>query len=175
MAERAAQSVAAIHDEHRLDARCLDVAVRAQIQVGLLARSDLAHASGLRAKLACAPSPSHSRAAIATRKAKWDRKYQKRHGISSGKAEDLPPGLADKLDRLARRIYRALHMTGYARIDFRVRADGTPLVLEANANPNLERAEDFAEAARHDGIAYPALLQKLITLGRGYRAEWRED
>jgi D-alanine-D-alanine ligase len=115
------------------------------------------------------------RAAIATRKAKWDRKYQKRHGISSGKAEDLPPGLADRLDRLARRIYRALHMTGYARIDFRVRADGTPLVLEANANPNLERAEDFAEAARHDGIAYPALLQKLITLGRGYRAEWRED
>lgn len=114
------------------------------------------------------------RAAIATRKAKWDREYQQRHGITSGKAVDLPPGLAEKLDRLARRIYRALHMTGYARIDFRVRADGTPLVLEANANPNLERAEDFAEAARHDGIGYPDLLQKIITLGRGYRAAWRE-
>jgi len=114
------------------------------------------------------------RAAIATRKAKWDRGYQNRHGITSGKAVDLPAGLAEKLDRLARRIYRALHMTGYARIDFRVRADGTPLVLEANANPNLERAEDFAEAARHDGIDYPALLQKIITLGRGYRAEWRD-
>ena len=50
-------------------------------------------------------------------------------------------------------------MTGYARIDFRVRADGTPFVLEANANPNLEREEDFADAALHDGIAYPALLQ----------------
>jgi D-alanine-D-alanine ligase len=115
------------------------------------------------------------RAAIATRKAKWDRDYQQRHGITSGKAVDLPPGLAEKLDRLARRIYRALHMTGYARIDFRVRADGTPLVLEANANPNLERAEDFAEAARHDGIGYPDLLQKIITLGRGYRAAWREN
>jgi D-alanine-D-alanine ligase len=66
-------------------------------------------------------------------------------------------------------------MTGYARIDFRVRADGTPLVLEANANPNLEREEDFAEAARHDGISYTALLQKIITLGRSYRAEWRVD
>jgi D-alanine-D-alanine ligase len=115
------------------------------------------------------------RAAIATRKAKWDREYQQRHGITSGRAVDLPPGLAEKLDRLARRIYRALHMTGYARIDFRVRADGTPLVLEANANPNLERAEDFAEAARHDGIGYPDLLQKIITLGRGYRAAWREN
>ena len=65
-------------------------------------------------------------------------------------------------------------MTGYARIDFRVRADGTPFVLEANANPNLEREEDFADAALHDGIPYPALLGRLISLGRGYRAEWRE-
>ncbi|HTL49075.1 MAG TPA: hypothetical protein VL219_00300 [Steroidobacteraceae bacterium] len=115
------------------------------------------------------------RAAIATRKAKWDRAYQKRHGITSGKAEGLPAGLAERLDRLARRIYRALHMTGYARIDFRVGEDGVPFVLEANANPNLEREEDFADAALHDGVAYAELLQKLIALGRGYRAEWRED
>jgi D-alanine-D-alanine ligase len=114
------------------------------------------------------------RAAIATRKAKWDREYQLRHGISSGRAEELPAGLAEKLDRLARRIYRALHMSGYARIDFRVGADGTPFVLEANANPNLEEEEDFALAALHDGIAYPALLGRIMSLGRGYRAEWRE-
>jgi len=115
------------------------------------------------------------RAAIATRKAKWDRTYQKRHGITSGKAEGLPAGVAERLDRLARRIYRALHMTGYARIDFRVRSDGTPFALEANANPNLERAEDFADAARNDGIPYPELLRRLITLGRGYRAAWQDD
>ncbi|HEY7753246.1 MAG TPA: hypothetical protein VH856_05480 [Steroidobacteraceae bacterium] len=115
------------------------------------------------------------RAAIATRKAKWDRAYQKRHGITSGKAQDLPPGLADRLDRLARRIYRALHMSGYARMDFRVREDGTPWALEANANPNLEQEEDFADAALHDGIRYPALLQRIISLGLSYRAEWRED
>lgn len=115
------------------------------------------------------------RAAIATRKAKWDRAYQARHGITSDKALNLPPGLAERLDRFARRVYRALHMTGYARIDFRVRADGTPLVLEANANPNLEQAEDFADAALHDGIAYPQLLQRIISLGRAYRAEWRQD
>jgi D-alanine-D-alanine ligase len=115
------------------------------------------------------------RAAIATRKAKWDRAYQKRHGITSGKAEGLPPGLAEKLDRLARRIYRALHMTGYARIDFRVREDGTPFALEANANPNLEREEDFADAALHDDIPYAGLLERLMSLGCSYRAEWRED
>jgi len=115
------------------------------------------------------------RAAIATRKAKWDRDYQARHGITSGKAEELPPGLAERLDRFARRVYRALYLTGYARIDFRVRADGTPFVLEANANPNLEQEEDFAYAALHDGIDYPQLLQRIISLGRAYRAEWRQD
>lgn len=115
------------------------------------------------------------RAAIATRKAKWDHAYQQRHGITSGKAENLPPGLAEKLDRLARRIYRSLHMSGYARMDFRVRADGTPFVLEANANPNLEKEEDFAYAALHDGIDFPALLRRIISLGLSYRAEWRED
>jgi len=115
------------------------------------------------------------RAAIATRKAKWDHAYQERHGITSGKAENLPAGLAEKLDRLARRIFRALHMSGYARMDFRVREDGTPFVLEANANPNLEKEEDFAYAALHDGIKYPALLRRIISLGLSYRAEWRED
>jgi D-alanine-D-alanine ligase len=113
------------------------------------------------------------RSAIATRKAKWDRAYQARHGITSDRAANLPPGLAERLDRYARRVYRALHMTGYARIDFRVRADGTPFVLEANANPNLEQAEDFADAALHDGISYPDLLKRIISLGRAYRAEWK--
>ena len=114
-------------------------------------------------------------AAIATRKVKWDRAYQKRHKISTGAAQGLPAGLAERLDRLARRIYRALHMSGYARMDFRVRADGTPFVLEANANPNLAQQEDFASAAQHDGIAYASLLERIISLGRTYRAEWRQD
>ena len=30
---------------------------------------------------------------IATRKVKWDRKYQQRHGIGTGPARDLPAGL----------------------------------------------------------------------------------
>ena len=72
-------------------------------------------------------------------------------------------------------MFRALHMSGYARMDFRLRADGTAFVLEANANPNLAAEEDFADAALHDGISYPALLGRLMSLGRGYRAEWRED
>lgn len=113
--------------------------------------------------------------AIATRKVKWDRAYQQKHGITTGVALDLPAGVAEKLDRYARRIYRALHLSGYARMDFRLRADGTPFALEANANPNLEEREDFARSALHAGISYAALLERIIALGRGYRAEWRRD
>lgn len=114
------------------------------------------------------------RAAIATRKAKWDRAYQERHRITSCKALDLPEGLAERLDRQARRIFRALHMSGYARMDFRLRADGTAFALEANANPNLAAEEDFCDAALNEGMDYAALLERIIALGCAYRAEWRE-
>ena len=82
--------------------------------------------------------------------------------------------MLQQLDRLSRRIYRALHLSGYARIDFRMRADGDLFVLEANANPNLTREEDFAEAARAAGLGYKELLERIMQLGCQYRVEWRD-
>jgi D-alanine-D-alanine ligase len=64
-------------------------------------------------------------------------------------------------------------MSGYARMDFRVTPQGQVYVLEANANPNLEAAEDFAEAARAAGTPYGELLEHLMDLGLRYRAQWR--
>jgi D-alanine-D-alanine ligase len=112
--------------------------------------------------------------AIATRKVKWDRAYQKRYEITTRAADDLPPTVLHQLDRLSRRIYRALHLSGCARIDFRVKQDGSVFMLEANPNPNLAREEDFAESARAAGIEYDGLLERIMTLGRNYRVEWRE-
>ncbi|MBS0417372.1 MAG: D-alanine--D-alanine ligase [Proteobacteria bacterium] len=111
--------------------------------------------------------------AIATRKVKWDKRYQAKYGITTRAAEDLPPAVLATLDKLSRRIYRTLGLSGYARMDFRVRPDGSVYVLEANANPNLEAAEDFAESARAAGVAYEELLEKIMGLGSSYRAEWR--
>jgi D-alanine-D-alanine ligase len=111
--------------------------------------------------------------AIATRKVKWDKRYQAKYGITTRAAEDLPPAVLANLDKLSRRIYRTLGLSGYARMDFRVRPDGSVYVLEANANPNLEAAEDFAESARAAGVGYEELLEKIMALGSSYRAEWR--
>jgi D-alanine-D-alanine ligase len=113
--------------------------------------------------------------AIATRKVKWDRAYQKKYEITTSEANDLPPLVLARIDRLARRIYRALHLSGYARIDFRMREDGNLYALEANPNPNIEREEDFAAAARAAGVGYPKLLDRIMRLGQAYRAAWRTD
>ncbi len=112
-------------------------------------------------------------AGIATRKVKWDRKYQTKHGITTGLAPDLSPAQTDRLSRVAKRIYRALHMNGFARMDFRMRADGSVFLLEANANPNLTRGEDLAESAETAGVSYDALLMRIVNLGLSYMPEWR--
>jgi D-alanine-D-alanine ligase len=111
--------------------------------------------------------------AIATRKVKWDRAYQEKYGIKTGAAPELPAALLARVDRMARRIYRALHLSGYARIDFRLREDGALFVLEANPNPAIARQDDFAASAQAAGISYGKLLGRILRLGLDYRAEWR--
>jgi D-alanine-D-alanine ligase len=111
---------------------------------------------------------------IATRKVKWDRKYQQKHGIDTGPARDLPAGLAMRLASLTRRIYRALSLSGYARIDLRLKPDGSLYVLEANANPNLAETEDFAMSALSSGLGYDAALARILQYGQHYDAAWRE-
>lgn len=102
---------------------------------------------------------------IATAKVKWDYKYQEKWGIRSEAARDLPPGLPEKIAGIARRIYRCLDLSGYARIDFRLTPEGQLYVLEANPNPQLAYGEDFAESAQAGGIGYPELLQRIVNLG----------
>src|SRR5690606_1162841 len=48
---------------------------------------------------------------IATRKVKWDRKYREKHGITTGRAADLPADVEQRLAKLAKRVYRALYMS----------------------------------------------------------------
>ena len=117
---------------------------------------------------------SEAQAGIATRRVKWDQKYQERHGIETGPARSLSGDQRQQLTKLAKRIYRALHMTGFARLDFRMREDGKVFLLEANANPDLSIDEDFAESAARTGLKYPGLITKIVNLGLSYRPEWRE-
>jgi D-alanine-D-alanine ligase len=116
---------------------------------------------------------SSSGAPIATRRAKWDRKYQAKHGIKTAKTRDLTAAQREQLSDLAKRTYRALYMSGFARMDFRVCTDGRVVLLEANANPNLSKGEDLAASAKAAGMSYAALVNRIVALGLAYRPEWR--
>ena len=102
---------------------------------------------------------------IATEKVKHDTGYQERRKILTGPAKDLSPELVARIQGIAKRIYRTLALDGYARIDFRLAADGTPYFLEANPNPEIAESEEFAAAAKHDGIKYRELLHRILALG----------
>lgn len=110
---------------------------------------------------------------IATHRVKWDLAYQERVGVRTGPAKNLPEALARALPRLARRIHKALQLSGYARIDIRLREDGVPFVLEANPNPDLCYGEDFAESAHAMDLHYPELIQRILNLGLSYEVPWK--
>ena len=59
---------------------------------------------------------------IATERLKWSLAYQKKHGIDSGAAQDLPPEVAARIQEICKRVYRNLMLSGYARIDLRLDA-----------------------------------------------------
>jgi D-alanine-D-alanine ligase len=82
--------------------------------------------------------------------------------------------MPQRVAKAARRIYRALSLSGYARIDMRLTAEGSLYVLEANANPNLAETEDFATSALAAGLGYDKVLERLLQFGLGYDAAWRE-
>ncbi len=102
---------------------------------------------------------------IATAKVKFDPKYQERRGIVQGPAKDLTPEQTQRIQRIVKRICRVLVLDGYVRIDFRLSAAGVPYFIEANPNPEIALGEEFAEAAKHGGMPYPALLQRILALG----------
>ncbi|WHZ27087.1 MAG: D-alanine-D-alanine ligase and related ATP-grasp enzymes-like [Nitrospira sp.] len=102
---------------------------------------------------------------IATERVKWSRKYQQKYGITSREAENLSESKTEEIQNLAKGVYRALGLSGYARVDMRMDAEGHLYVLEANPNPQIAEDEDFADSAKKAGYHYEELLQELLNVG----------
>ena len=107
---------------------------------------------------------------IATERVKWSTKYQRKYGIKTQEAK-LGEDVARRVQHLCKRVYRALDLSGYARIDIRMDEAGRPYVIEANPNPQLAWGEDFAESAERAGVSYEQLLQRILLTGLQWRPE----
>jgi D-alanine-D-alanine ligase len=167
--ERLRERIEFIHEQTKSDALVEEYIEGRELYVGVLGNERLTTFPVWEMDFGTLPEVM---AGIATRKVKWDRGYQKKHGIRTAAARNLPDGCAAYLDKLSKRIYRALYLSGYARMDFRMRPDGSVYVLEANANPNISYGEDFAESAHASGLQYEGLLEQIMRLGTNYQAAW---
>ena len=108
---------------------------------------------------------------IATYSVKWNEKYRERWGIDYQFARNLPAGMAEKIQTLAKRVYRILDLNSYARLDLRLTAEGQLYVIEANPNAAISTEDDVAFSAERAGIMYDQLIQRILNLGLRYRRE----
>ena len=79
--------------------------------------------------------------------------------------------MAEKIQHVCKRAFRALELSGYARIDLRLEESGRVWVLEANPNPQIAKGEDFAASAAVTGLSYETVLQRIINLGMRWQPE----
>jgi D-alanine-D-alanine ligase len=168
--EKLAERVAFVHGKVGSDALVEQYIEGRELYVGVLGNQRLRVLPTWEMTFANLPEASE---AIATERVKWDAAYQKKLGIKTGPAAPLPEGLAPKLQSLCRRVFRALSLSGVARMDLRLAPDGGLWFLEANPNPNLERDEDLSLSAKAAGLSYSELIERLLQLGLEYRAEWK--
>ena len=110
-----------------------------------------------------------------TWRAKWDKAFRRLHNIDSGKAKKIAPATIRRIENVARESYLALGLSGYARLDLRLRENGDPVFLEANPNPSIRRGDDFALAAQAAGIDYDDLIEAIVRTAIVRHAQLRKS
>jgi D-alanine-D-alanine ligase len=101
--------------------------------------------------------------------AKWDdASLESVQTVRRFGVETNEPVLAAKLHAACQRTWEIFDLSGYARVDFRVTAEGEPLALEINTNPGIAPDAGFAAAAAQAGMRYDQLIARILDA-----ASWR--
>jgi D-alanine-D-alanine ligase len=163
--EKLAQRVDFIHRQNKTDAIAEQYIKGREIYVSVIGNQNIQTYTPWELVMEKLPEGVEN---IATLKVKWDPAYQEKVGVAT-RAAELTPEQLKALERLSKRIYRYLFLSGYARLDYRMTEEGQFYLLEANPNPQIARNEDFADSAANVGIPYEQLLQKIMSVGLNYR------
>jgi len=80
---------------------------------------------------------------------------------------DLSLSVTNKLQEQSLRAFRALKLSGYARVDFRLDARGECFCLEANTLPGMTVLSLIPQGAAAAGIGFEELCERIVQLAIG--------
>ncbi len=101
---------------------------------------------------------------FATYRVKHDADYRAKWRVSFRLAA-LPARIVNHVKSYSRKVFRALKLRDYARIDYRLTEDGRLVFIEANANSDLT-PHTLGRNLCFAGIAYEKLIPRLVEIAR---------
>lgn len=101
---------------------------------------------------------------IAGYEVKFDVNTEAYRKTKSAPARDLDEETVTRIHEAAVTTYRALKLRDYGRIDLRLAESGRVYVIEANPNPWLDPAAEFAMAAKESGRSYTQVIGEIVEL-----------
>ncbi|MGB9699963.1 MAG: D-alanine--D-alanine ligase family protein [Thermodesulfobacteriota bacterium] len=101
--------------------------------------------------------------------AKWEaQSLEFRHTLPICPAP-LSPELEKKVVEISLKVYQIMECRDYARVDIRLDAQGTPYVLEVNANPDISPDAGLIRSAKAAGFTYEEFIAYIVELAKERR------
>lgn len=93
--------------------------------------------------------------------------YDYKNKYQAGSTEEtcparIPEDKADAMQRIAEKVFQALRLKSYARMDFRMSDEGELYCLEANTLPGMTPISLFPQEAAAIGISFEDLCEKIL-------------
>ncbi|HET7435854.1 MAG TPA: D-alanine--D-alanine ligase [Thermoanaerobaculia bacterium] len=101
---------------------------------------------------------------IAGYEVKFDVTTEAYKKTKSAPARDLSEEIVAEIQQTAVTAFRALKLRDYGRLDLRLGTNGRVYVIEANPNPWLDPAAEFAMAAKESGRSYTEMIGEIVEL-----------
>lgn len=96
-------------------------------------------------------------------KAKWDHNsFEYINTVRSFPGNKLDETLGERLRKTTLKTWDVFGLRGYARIDYRVDAEGIPYVIEVNANPCIAEDGGFVAATVEAGYRFPQVIERIV-------------
>lgn len=102
---------------------------------------------------------------------KWETKSPSFRDTVGVCPADLPAAVTKNIAQLAIKAFELTGGRDFARVDFRLRSDNQPFVLEVNVNPAIGPDDGATRSAHAAGLSYAKFLEKIVQLAYARRRQ----